>query len=132
MDTAVALAQVSQRERLLHSGRGSDHEAYRHDHARAVTDLEVREFRFRGAGHNGIRGRQHGPLSGRAFEPDPVLGCPAERRPVPARLRQRTLGSPPARAIKDLTLGLQALREKMVRGPSVCRQQCLISGSLRS
>ena len=80
MDTAVALVQAY----LNVNGYFTVVEypvleAYRHDHARAVTDLDVLAFRFTGAGHDVIRGHHHGALSGRALEPDPVLGCPADR-----------------------------------------------------
>ena len=80
MDTAIALVQAY----LNVNGYFTVVEypvleAYRDDHARTVTDLDVLAFRFSSAGHDVIRGQRHGPLSGRAFEPDPALGCPADR-----------------------------------------------------
>src|SRR6266545_7003665 len=79
MDTAVALVQAY----LNVNGYFTVVEypvleAYR-EGARAVTDLDILAFRFADAGHEVIRGRHHGPLGGRAFAPDPVLGSPAGR-----------------------------------------------------
>lgn len=54
-------------------------EASRGEVARSVTDLDILAFRFAGAGHDVIRGREHRPLGGRAIAPDPVLGCPPDR-----------------------------------------------------
>ena len=54
-------------------------EASRRGPARAVTDLDVLAFRFVGAGHEVVHGRGHSPLGGHRFEPDPALGCPADR-----------------------------------------------------
>src|SRR5688572_9983126 len=54
-------------------------EAFRGDHARSVTDLDILAFRFAAAGHDVIRGRRHRPLAGRALATDPALGCPADR-----------------------------------------------------
>lgn len=54
-------------------------EAYRGDHARAVTDLDILAIRFAGAGHDVIRGRGRRPLGGRALVPDTILGCPTDR-----------------------------------------------------
>ncbi|HLG56178.1 MAG TPA: hypothetical protein VI485_12665 [Vicinamibacterales bacterium] len=80
MDTAVALVQaylnvngyftVVEYPVLEASGRGP---------ARSVTDLDVLAVRFSGAGHDVIRGHGHRPIGGRAFEPDPALGCPTDR-----------------------------------------------------
>jgi hypothetical protein len=74
MDTALALVQAY----LNVNGSVTvvKHpvlEAYR-EGVRSVTDLDVLAFRFADAGHEVIRGRRHGPLGGRAFAPDPVLG----------------------------------------------------------
>jgi hypothetical protein len=80
MDTAVALVQA-----YLHVNgyfTVAEHpvlEAFRGEHARSVTDLDILAFRFAGAGHDVIRGRGRRPLGGRALTPDPVLGCPADR-----------------------------------------------------
>ena len=94
MDTAVALVQAF----LNVNGYFTVVEypvleAYRHDHARAVTDLDVLAFRFAGAGHDVIRGHHHGPLSGRELEPDSVLGCPADRPDMIARSKKGRLAS---------------------------------------
>jgi len=80
MDTSVALVQA-----YLHVNgyfTVAEYpvlEAYRGDHARSVTDLDILAFRFAGAGHDVIRGRGRRPLGGRAFVPDPILLCPADR-----------------------------------------------------
>lgn len=80
MDTAVALVQAYLNVNgyftvveypVLETSRRAP--------ARAVTDLDVLAFRFVGAGHEVLRGGGHGPLGGHAFEPDPALGCPADR-----------------------------------------------------
>ena len=80
MDTAVALVQA-----YLHVNgyfTVAEYpvlEAFRGDHARTVTDLDILAFRFAGAGHEVIHGRaqeQHdrvGPVT------DPVLGCPSDK-----------------------------------------------------
>jgi len=52
-------------------------EAYRGDHARTVTDLDILAFRFAGAGHDVIHGRGRRPLDDRVT--DPILRCPADR-----------------------------------------------------
>lgn len=54
-------------------------EAYRGDHARVVTDLDILAFRFASAGHEVIRGRGRRPLGGRVFALDPILRCPTDR-----------------------------------------------------
>ena len=78
MDTSVALVQA-----YLHVNgyfTVAEYpvlEAYRGDHARTVTDLDVLAFRFADAGHEVIRGRGRRPLSERVT--DPVLRCPAGR-----------------------------------------------------
>ena len=41
--------------------------------------LNVLAYRFAGAGHEVVRGQKHVPLGDHAFEPDPALGCPADR-----------------------------------------------------
>lgn len=80
MDTAVALVQA-----YLHvNGYFTVAEypvlgAFRGEHARSVTDIDILAFRFAGAGHDIIRGRGRRPLGGRALAPDPLLGCPADR-----------------------------------------------------
>ena len=80
MDTAVALVQAY----LNVNGYFTVVEypvleAYRDHPARSVTDLDVLAFRFPGAGYEVIRGHHHRPLGGRAFQPDPALGCPSNR-----------------------------------------------------
>jgi hypothetical protein len=78
MDTSVALVQA-----YLHVNgyftvvEYPVLEAFRGEHARSVTDLDILAFRFSGAGHDVIRGRGRRPLGGRALTPDPVLSCPA-------------------------------------------------------
>lgn len=78
MDTSVALVQA-----YLHVNgyfTVAEYpvlEAYRDDHARTVTDLDILAFRFSGAGHDLIRGRGRRALGDRVT--DPVLGCPADR-----------------------------------------------------
>ena len=80
MDTSVALVQA-----YLHVNgyfTVAEYpvlEAFRGEHARSVTDLDILAFRFAGAGHEVIRGRGRRPLAGRALAPDPILGCPADR-----------------------------------------------------
>ena len=80
MDTSVALVQA-----YLHVNgyfTVAEYpvlEAFRGEHARSVTDLDILAFRFAGAGHDVIRGRGRRPLGGRALAPDPILGCPADR-----------------------------------------------------
>ena len=80
MDTSVALVQA-----YLHVNgyfTVAEYpvlEAYRSEHARTVTDLDILAFRFVGAGHDVIRGRGRRPLSNRAVAVDPVLECPADR-----------------------------------------------------
>jgi len=79
MDTSVALVQA-----YLHVNgyfTVAEYpvlEAHRGSHARTVTDLDILAFRFAGAGHNVIRGRQREPLEHRAVT-DPLLGCPSDR-----------------------------------------------------
>ena len=78
MDTSVALVQA-----YLHVNgyfTVAEYpvlEAYRGDHARTVTDLDILAFRFANPGHDVIRGRGRRPLSDRAV--DPALGCPLDR-----------------------------------------------------
>ena len=78
MDTTVALVQA-----YLHINgyfTVAEYpvlEAYRGDHVRAVTDLDILAFRFPGAGHDVIRGRGRRPLGGRMT--DSALGCPSDR-----------------------------------------------------
>ena len=80
MDSAVALVQA-----YLHVNgyfTVAEYpvlEAFRGEHARSVTDLDILAFRFAGTGHDVIRGRGRRPLGGRALAPDPILGCPADR-----------------------------------------------------
>jgi hypothetical protein len=80
MDTSVALVQA-----YLHVNgyfTVAEYpvlEAFRGEHARSVTDLDILAFRFAGAGHDVIRGRGHRRLAGRALTPDPILGCPVDR-----------------------------------------------------
>lgn len=80
MDTAVALVRAYLNVNgyftvveypVLEISRGGP--------ARSVTDLDVLAVRFSGAGHEVIRGHSQRPLGGRAFEPDPALGCPPDR-----------------------------------------------------
>ena len=52
-------------------------EAYRSDHARTVTDLDILAFRFAGAGHEVIRAHGRRALDERMT--DPVLRSPANR-----------------------------------------------------
>ena len=79
MDTSVALVQA-----YLHVNgyfTVAEYpvlEAYRGDHARVVTDLDILAFRFAGAGHDVIRGRQREPL-GHRVSTDPLLRCPQDR-----------------------------------------------------
>ena len=54
-------------------------EAFRAQHARSVTDLDILAFRFASAGHDVIRGRGRRPLGGRTLAPDPILGCSQDR-----------------------------------------------------
>ena len=80
MDTAVALVQAY----LNINGYFTVVEypvleAFRGTVARSVTDLDVLAMRFSGAGHEVIRGQSHRPMSGRVFQPDAALGCPADR-----------------------------------------------------
>ena len=78
MDTSVALVQA-----YLHVNgyfTVAEYpvlEAYRGDHARTVTDLDILAFRFAGAGHDVIRGRGRRALGERVT--DPILQCPADR-----------------------------------------------------
>lgn len=78
MDTSVALVQA-----YLHVNgyftiaEYPVLEAYRGDHARTVTDLDILAVRFAGAGHDVIKGRGRKPLGERAT--DPILRCPADR-----------------------------------------------------
>ena len=78
MDTSVALVQA-----YLHVNgyfTVAEYpvlEAYRGDHARTVTDLDILAFRFANAGHDVIRGRGRRPLGDRAV--DSALGCPPDR-----------------------------------------------------
>jgi hypothetical protein len=80
MDTAVALVQA-----YLHVNgyfTVAEYpvlEAYRGDHARSVTDLDILAFRFAGVGHDIIHRGGRSPLGGRTMTPDPVLGCPPDR-----------------------------------------------------
>ena len=80
MDTAVALVQA-----YLHVNgyfTVAEYpvlEAYRGEHARSVTDLDILAFRFAGAGHDVIHRGGRRPLGGRAMTPDPLLGCPSDR-----------------------------------------------------
>jgi hypothetical protein len=80
MDTAVALVQA-----YLHVNgyfTVAEYpvlEAYRGDHARTVTDLDILAFRFAGAGHEVIRGRGNQPFVKPGLETDPVLQCPTDR-----------------------------------------------------
>ena len=80
MDTAVALVQA-----YLHVNgyftvvEYPVLEAYRREHARTVTDIDILAFRFAGAGHDIVRGHQPRPLGDHAFATDPVLQCPADR-----------------------------------------------------
>lgn len=80
MDTAVALVQAY----LNVNGYFTVVEypvleAFREAPARSVTDLDILAVRFAGAGHEVIRSKGHVPIGGRAFEPDPVLGCAVDR-----------------------------------------------------
>lgn len=80
MDTAVALVQAY----LNVNGYFTVVEypvleAYRGQPARSVTDFDVLAFRFAGAGHEVVRGYHHGPLGGRAFQPDAALDCPPDQ-----------------------------------------------------
>ena len=80
MDTSVALVQAYlQVNGYFTVVEYPVLEAFRGDHARAVTDLDVLAFRFAGAGHDVIRGRGQRPLSGRTAGVDPALGCPTDR-----------------------------------------------------
>ena len=78
MDTSVALVQA-----YLHVNgyfTVAEYpvlEAYRGDHARTVTDLDILAVRFAGAGHDVIKGRGRTPLGERRT--DPVLHCPVDR-----------------------------------------------------
>jgi hypothetical protein len=54
-------------------------EAYRENHARTVTDIDILAVRFAGAGHDVIRGRGRQPIGGRPATPDPLLRCPVDR-----------------------------------------------------
>ena len=80
MDTAVALVQA-----YLHVNgyftvvEYPVLEAFRGDRVRTVTDLDVLAYRFAGAGHHLVRGRDHRPLEGPTRAVDPVLGCPTDR-----------------------------------------------------
>ena len=80
MDTAVALVQA-----YLHVNgyftvvEYPVLEAYRGEHARTVTDLDVLAFRFPGAGHDLVRRHARTRKSESGFAPDPVLGCPPDR-----------------------------------------------------
>jgi hypothetical protein len=80
MDTSVALVQA-----YLHVNgyfTVAEYpvlEAYRDDHARTVTDLDILAFRFAGAGHEVIRGRHKQPLTTMRSETDPLLQCPSNR-----------------------------------------------------
>ena len=79
MDTSVALVQA-----YLHVNgyfTVAEYpvlEAYRGDHARTVTDLDILAFRFVGAGHEVIRGRQRESLE-HGVSTDPLLRCPSDR-----------------------------------------------------
>ena len=78
MDTCVALVQA-----YLHVNgyfTVAEYpvlESYRGGHARTVTDLDILAFRFAGAGHNVVRGRERTPLGNRVT--DPILRCPVDR-----------------------------------------------------
>lgn len=80
MDTSVALVQA-----YLHVNgyfAVTEYpvlEAYRGEHARTVTDLDILALRFAGAGHDVIRGRSRRPLGGHRTAPDPVLRAVADR-----------------------------------------------------
>ncbi|MEZ5318347.1 MAG: hypothetical protein R2752_13185 [Vicinamibacterales bacterium] len=80
MDTAVALVQA-----YLHVNgyftvvEYPVLEAHRSGPARSVTDLDVLAVRFSGAGHDVVRGQGHRAMKGRVFQPDPALGCAADR-----------------------------------------------------
>lgn len=80
MDTAVALVQA-----YLHVNgyfTVAEYpvlEAYRGDHARTVTDLDIVAFRFAGAGHGVIRDGSSQQLVKPGFETDPALRCPTDR-----------------------------------------------------
>ena len=80
MDTSVALVQA-----YLHVNgyfTVAEYpvlEAYRGDHARTVTDLDILAFRFAGASHDVIRGRKKHHLITQGSETDPLLHCPTER-----------------------------------------------------
>ena len=79
MDTSVALVQA-----YLHVNgyfTVAEYpvlEAYRGDHARTVTDLDILAFRFAGAGHEVIRGRQRESHE-HGVSTDPLLRCPSDR-----------------------------------------------------
>ena len=79
MDTAVALVQA-----YLHVNgyfTVAEYpvlEAYRGDHARTVTDLDILAVRFAGAGHEVIRRRKPNVDDSR-IETDPALHCPSDR-----------------------------------------------------
>lgn len=80
MDTCVALVQA-----YLHVNgyftvvEYPVLEAYRGNHARTVTDLDILAFRFAGAGHDVIRGRGRRRLGERALATDSILRCPSDR-----------------------------------------------------
>ena len=79
MDTAVALVQA-----YLHVNgyfTVAEYpvlEAYRGDHARTVTDLDILAVRFAGAAHEVIRGRRRQTFAP-SRETDPLLRCPTDR-----------------------------------------------------
>ena len=78
MDTSVALVQA-----YLHVNgyfTVAEYpvlEAFRGDHARVVTDLDILAFRFAGAGHDVIGPRRH--ARGDRAATDQVLRCPPDR-----------------------------------------------------
>jgi hypothetical protein len=80
MDTGVALVQA-----YLHVNgyfTVAEYpvlEAYRGDHARTVTDLDILAVRFAGASHDVIRARGRQDRVIRSPETDPLLQCPADR-----------------------------------------------------
>ena len=44
-----------------------------------MTDLDILALRFRHAGYEVVKRGHHRPLNDRGFEPDPLLGCPADQ-----------------------------------------------------
>lgn len=80
MDTAVALVQTY----LNINGYFTVVEypvleAYRGAPARSVTDLDVVALRFAHAGHELVHKSHSGAATGRVFDLDAALGCPADR-----------------------------------------------------